>query len=165
MLKYARGLSIYMPKRAHGAAKHRAVPKPHKKEKGAGDAKKSLEVLTKELDSDHLKELIVKAERTEIERMQMARLIGALFPLKKDKDLKSSLERLIELSKRHGFKELQGLFEGVANGEHSTERLEKAAEQVVEVFRKEAGVDIAGRPPEEKHENSESPLTKLIHKL
>lgn len=76
---------------------------------------------------------------------QMIRLIGALFPLREDKDTKRDLERLSELSNRKGFKSFYGLLQGILAEDISAGRLKKASDTVMKMFKEESGVDLSVR--------------------
>ncbi len=92
----------------------------------------------------------VKKFSSEKDLHHMIRLIGALFPLRQDKNTKRSLELLSELSKKKGFKSLYGLLKGLLAEEISPGKLEKASETVVTIFKEESGIDLIAKLPENK---------------
>jgi hypothetical protein len=73
----------------------------------------------------------------------MIRLIGALFPERRDKDTKKALMALSDLSKKRGFKSLYGVVQGLLAENLSSRNLEKASDIVTNLFKKESGIDLA----------------------
>lgn len=96
----------------------------------------------------------------------MIRLIGSLFPLRQDKDTKKELGTLSDLSKKKGFKSLYGLIQGLLAEDVSHKRLEKASNVVIDMFKKESGIDLtekthAGHAGKAKKSVAQKILRKL----
>ncbi len=84
---------------------------------------------------------------SEKELHHMIRLLGVLFPLKEDKDIKQDLEYLSLMAHKKGFKSLYGLLQGLLAEEVSSARLEKASDTVLKIFKDESGVDLTTKKP------------------
>ena len=76
------------------------------------------------------------------ELCQIVRLIGSIFPLEQDSDVKSNLELLAELSKRRNLKVFYGLVEGLKSSVDTPERIKEMSGKIVEIFEEDSGIKI-----------------------
>ncbi len=94
----------------------------------------------------------------------MIRLMGVLFPLKRDKDTKKSLEALSALAKKKGFEGLYGILQALLAESLSSNRLQKVSETAISMFKAESGVDIIGKSIK-KHSSPKNGVGSLLRKL
>lgn len=94
----------------------------------------------------------------------MIRLVGALFPIKQDKDTKKSLEVLSDLAKKRGFKSFYGLLQGLLAENAGRAQLEKASDTAINIFQSESGVNVVERT-NTKHEKKKGAAHGFLRRL